>query len=207
MADKEKEQFPAEAEASSTDAAPKKKKGMLAPIIIVVVLLAEGAGVFVVTKMIYRPEAAKAAEVASEGGEGGGGEHGGGGGGGGHGGGGGEHGAAAAGAADKESEIALPEIRAFNKREGRLFLVNAEVVLRINTEKLEHTKKMLENRKSTISDRLNTVIRSAEVSTLNEPTLETLRRQFRFELDTVLGDEQLILELLIPKFFQTPANL
>jgi flagellar basal body-associated protein FliL len=158
-----------------------KKRKLMGPVLVLLVLVGEGLGVFVATKMIYRTEPVQAAPPTAE--------------------------ETRLESLQQEVEVALPEVRAFNKREGRIYICNLEVVLRVRADKVEEIQKMLEARKSTISDRLNTVIRSADVKTLNEPGLETLRRQFRFELDSLLGDDQLILELLIPKFFQSPANL
>jgi len=66
---------------------------------------------------------------------------------------------------------------------------------------------ILEARKSTVLDRFNTVIRGADSKYLNEPNLDTIRRQFQFELNKVLGSDELVLELLIPRFYQSPADL
>jgi flagellar basal body-associated protein FliL len=106
-----------------------------------------------------------------------------------------------------EVEISLPEINAFNKKEGRLYLFSMEISIKLRQEDVEKVSKALEVRESTIKDRFNTVIRSADLQYLNEPGLDTIRRQFRYELDRILGDDQLILELLIPKFFQSPADV
>ena len=77
----------------------------------------------------------------------------------------------------------------------------------MRSDKKDDIQKVLEARESTILDRFNTVIRSADTKYLNEPGLDTIRRQFLFELEKVIGEEGVVLELLIPKFFQSPADL
>ncbi|HNO77924.1 MAG TPA: hypothetical protein PKN33_07665 [Phycisphaerae bacterium] len=142
----------------------------------------EGGGIFFATKMMYnKPEATMAKEVSDE---------------------------------DKtiqslkdHVEIAIPELNAYNKRDGRLFLYNVQVTIRVQSDKKEQVEEIISMRESTIKDRFNTVIRSADSKYLNEPELKTIRRQLQHELENVMGDDQLIEELLIPKFFQSPANV
>jgi flagellar basal body-associated protein FliL len=66
---------------------------------------------------------------------------------------------------------------------------------------------MLQERKASIEDRITTVIRSADPAHLAEPGLETLKRQFKFELDKITEDETLIRQVLIPKLLQTRSAL
>ncbi len=143
-------------------------------------MLLEGVGLFLLTKMMYQqPEAAQATITEEE---------------------------KALQNVQEEIELTLPELSSFNKREGRLFIYKLVVTIRVPKDSSEEIQKILEARESTILDRFNTVIRSAETKYLNEPGLDTIRRQFRFELEKILGDDELILELLIPKFFQSPVN-
>ncbi len=171
--------------AANTGEAPPSRKGkrkLLVPIIVVAIMLGEGGGLFIATKLMYGPpEAAGAAELTE--------------------------GQKNVRAVQEEVEIELPEVNAFNKREGRLYLYNLTVTLRVKKENAEEVRKIVEVRKSTILDRFNIVVRSAETKQLNEPGLDTIRRQFRFELDRLLGDDQLIQEVLIPRFFQSPADV
>ena len=159
-----------------------KNKRLLASGIVVGIMLAEGATLFVVTKMMYQePESAQAAQLTE--------------------------GEQTLRSVQDEIELPLPELNAFNKREGRLFLYSLQVTVRVRKDKAPGIEQILKARESTIQDRFNTVIRSAETKHLSEPRLDTIRRQFLFELNGVLGDDELILELLIPKFFQSPANV
>lgn len=168
---------------STTSAASAKGgKKLLVLIIGAALVLGEGVGIFVVTRMMYqRPATAEAAAQTPE--------------------------QAALATVEDQVELPLPEVNAFNKREGRLFLYNLEVTIIVHKDKAEDVKKILEMRKSTILDRFNTVIRSADSKYLNEPGLETLRRQFRFELDKILGDDELLHDLVIPRFYQSPADV
>jgi flagellar basal body-associated protein FliL len=68
-------------------------------------------------------------------------------------------------------------------------------------------KGLIDARKATIRDRLDTLLRNADPKYLNEPGLETLRRQIKFELDKVFKDEKLVDEILITKFLKSRANL
>ncbi len=158
------------------------KKKLKVMLLIFGLLGLEGGGIFFATKMMYnKPEESMAAEVTDE---------------------------------DKlmqslkdQVEIALPELNAYNKRDGRLFLYNLQVTIRVQSDKKDQVEEIIGLRESTIKDRFNTVIRSADSKFLNEPELQTIRRQLRHELENILGDDQMIVELLIPKFFQSPANV
>lgn len=167
------------------DGAPStaSRRGRLLSLLVVgAVFFGEGAAIFVVTKMFYKkPADAVGAQKSAE--------------------------QIALENAQKQVEVCLPELNAFNKREGRLYVFNLQITIRVRAEKGEEVRQIIEARNSTILDRFNTVIRSAEAKYLNEPGLDTIRRQLRFELDRILGDDQLVLELLIPKFFQSPANV
>jgi flagellar basal body-associated protein FliL len=71
----------------------------------------------------------------------------------------------------------------------------------------ERAKQIAEANKARINDRVNVVIRSAEPKDLNEPGLETIKRRLKHELARVMGDEQLIQEILIPEFLQSGSGL
>ncbi|MCB9851312.1 MAG: hypothetical protein H6817_11485 [Phycisphaerales bacterium] len=163
-------------------AQPPKSKKMLTILLAAGLIVGEGAGIFIMTRMMYKqPATAEGAELTEE--------------------------EQAVQAVEESVEIPLPEVNAFNKREGRLFLFNLHVSILVHKDRAEEVQKVLTARESTVLDRLNTVIRSADVKYLNEPGLDTLRRQFRFELNQVLGDDTVIEDLLIPKFYQSPADL
>lgn len=160
---------------------PQKSGRFLTAIIVFGIMLLEGGGIFFAVRMMYKqPEIVKGEETGEE---------------------------EDLAALENEIEIALPELNAFNKREGRLMLYNLEVAVRVKRGDEAVVRKVLEAREATVLDRLNTVIRGADVKYLNEPGLETLRRQFKYELGRVVGNEELVLEILVRKFFQSPADV
>ncbi len=169
-----------DASAASSGGGKKKLKVM---ILVFGLLGLEGGGIFLATKMMYnKPDAAKGAvEVTDQ--------------------------EKRLQSLKDQVEIVLPEFNAYNKRDGRLFLYNLQVTIRVQSEKKDEIEEIIELRESTIKDRFNTVIRSADSKFLNEPELQTIRRQLQHELEDIVGDDQVIQELLIPKFFQSPANV
>ena len=171
-----------EAGATADEPQSGRRRRWMVPVLGAALVFGEGTGIFLVTRMMYhKPEAAEAHPPTPQ--------------------------EEALAAVETQVELALPEVHAFNKREGRLFMYNLEVTAIVQKDKSEDIKKVLDMRKSTILDRFNTVIRSADSKYLNEPGLDTLRRQFRSELDKILGDDEIIADLLIPKFYQSPADL
>jgi flagellar basal body-associated protein FliL len=169
-------------DAESTAPKPRAIAGRFKNLIILAaIMLAEGGLIFFVTRMVFKsPELVAADEVTSE--------------------------QKMLEEVQDEVEIGLPELNAFNRREGRLYLYSIHVTVRIRRDDVAEAEQILEARQATIADRFNTVVRSAETQHLNEPGLNTLRRQFLFELNRILGTENLVVELLIPHFFQTPAD-
>ena len=111
------------------------------------------------------------------------------------------------GAAPQIAEVLIAELDAYNNLSGRLYLYHLQVSAQVKPEAKTKIEKIIEQRGDTICDRINTVIRGADPKHLNEPGLETMRRQIKFELDKILGDDSLVLELLIPKLLQSRANL
>lgn len=170
----------AQSNESQPTRAPRKK--MMVLVVIGAVMLLEGGAIFIAAKMLYKqPETAMADTESKE--------------------------SEAIEAIEREVEITLPEVNAFNKRQGKLMLYNLEMAIRVSKENKQAVERILAARQATILDRLNTVIRSAESKYLSEPGLETLRRQFKQELNRVLGESDLVIELLVRRFFQSPVDM
>lgn len=162
---------------------PKRSRKFLPYAIIAGLMLAEGLGIFVAMKTLGSdPEVVEAGEGDGIGPD---------------------------GMAEQAMDAELPicELDAFNKKSGKLMMYHIEVVAVVNREQETGLKKLVELRRATIHDRITTVIRGADPKFLNEPGLETIRRQVKFELDKVFGDEKLINELLIPELLQSSSNL
>ena len=105
------------------------------------------------------------------------------------------------------AEVVIAELDAYNSLSGRLYVYHLQISAQVNPQDRQRIESIVEERGDTICDRINTVIRGADPKHLNEPGLETMRRQIKFELDKILGDDSLVLELLIPKLLQSRANL
>lgn len=104
-------------------------------------------------------------------------------------------------------EIAVSECRPTNRESGRMITFRMRVSVLVKAADLEKTKLLIESNKARIDDRINFVIRSADPAFLNEPTLETIKRRLKSELDRLMGDEHLIEEVLIPEMLASAPGL
>ncbi|HVP09727.1 MAG TPA: hypothetical protein VMV94_00910 [Phycisphaerae bacterium] len=107
----------------------------------------------------------------------------------------------------KESaELEVAKLRVQNNNGQRTVLCSVTVVVRVHQSDADKVKEFLENRKNTINDALSRIIRSADEKHLNEPGLETLKRQFRFELSSLINDDAIIEQVLIPECMPLPTG-
>lgn len=158
----------------------KSKKSMMVLVMIGGLMLAEGAGVFVLARMTTSaPSPAEAAMGLAEDEQ-----------------------------ADviQSTEVEVADLNAYNSKTGRVFVYHMTVSASIDTDDLPAVKTFLEERKNAISDHLNRIIRSAEPDHLDETGLETIRRQIKFELDKLIGDETMIKEIFIPYVMKSRAD-
>jgi len=100
----------------------------------------------------------------------------------------------------------VASVRVPNCNGSRTLLYSVKVAARVHSKEKDEVREFLEMRKSTIEDIISRVIRSAEEKHLAEPGLETLKRQVRFELSTLIGDEHKIEQILIPECMPIPAG-
>jgi flagellar basal body-associated protein FliL len=107
----------------------------------------------------------------------------------------------------KESqELEVAALRVLNSNGPRTLLYNVRVVVRVHHSNQKKMEDFLKNRSSTIEDAMSRVVRSAEERHLAEPGLETLRRQLLYELNSLLGDDTIIEQVLIPGFTPLPTG-
>ncbi len=168
---------------NETEAEPQggsKKKMILTIVVVLVVMLVEGGAVFVATKFI---SGGPLDAVAVEGGA--------------------EEGTPAG---ELEGEVPIAEINAPNTKSGRVFVYEIHLAGRVNETDRERVELLIEDHRLTIDDRLNNIIRAAEPQVLKEDGLETLKRQMRLEVNRILGDENLIREVLMPKMMPYRAD-
>jgi flagellar basal body-associated protein FliL len=107
---------------------------------------------------------------------------------------------------EESQELEVADLRVLNTDGRRAMLYNVRVVIRVHHSNRKKIEEFLESRRSTIEDAMSRVIRRAEERHLAEPGLETLRRQLRFELGSLLGDESIIEQVLIPGFTPLPTG-
>ncbi len=104
------------------------------------------------------------------------------------------------------SEVRVTDLLAFNSNGGRVIVYQLSVYAEIDTKDSPRIKDMIESRQNAIDDRFSKVIRGSEPKYLDEPGLETLRRQFKHELGQILGDESHIKAILFPEFKKSRAD-
>ena len=107
------------------------------------------------------------------------------------------------GAADKKRpvELLVVDFKAPNKASGRTFLVDVSIYVVTRGDREQQVRDTLKEREALIKDRVRTIIAQSDPEKLtggSEPGLETLRRQVKYQLDTILG-EGVIEEVLVPK--------
>lgn len=120
----------------------------------------------------------------------------------GHGGGGG-HGDGKSPAVDKRKtvEVNVLDFKAPNKLSGRTFLYDVSIYLVTKHDHAESVKQTIKDREALIKDRIRTIIAQSDPEKLgggSEPGLETLRRQVKYQLDEIIG-EDMISEVLVPR--------
>ena len=101
----------------------------------------------------------------------------------------------------KSVEINVLDFKAPNKQSGRTFLYDVSIYLVTKNEFADKVKQTIKDRDALIKDRIRTIIAQSDPEKLgggSEPGLETLRRQIKYQLDEIVG-EQMISEVLIPR--------
>ena len=101
---------------------------------------------------------------------------------------------------EKDAEVKLVDAKLPNSKRGanRLYLYDLSVVAKVAEKEKEKTKALFEERDAEIKDRIRTIIASSLPEALDEPGLETLRRQIKYQLEQDIGKD-IIKDLLIPK--------
>ena len=99
---------------------------------------------------------------------------------------------------ERDAEVKILEAKLPNNLRGRLFLYDLQVVAKVDEKNKVKVTELFAERDAEIRDRIRTIIASSDPKSLEEPGLETLRRQIGYQLEQDLGKD-LIKELLIPK--------
>ena len=164
------------------DAAAKAKGSgkMFAIMIVALLMIGEGAAVFFLAKSLGgAPVPTEGADVAEDEGE----------------------------MQPEFGEIELAKCRPSNKMSGKLIVFQMLVSGLVAPSDLERAKALTKANCSRILDRVNYIIRSAELQHLNEPGLETIKRRLKKEFDRIFSDDELIKEVLIPELLQSGRGI
>ncbi len=158
-----------------------KNRNLLTVTVVGGLMLLEGAGIFLAVKYLGGdPAIVHGGEGLGSGGEG--------------------------GDADEPSELHVTDLVSFNNRDGRVYVYQITVYVEVEGRSSAKIKDLLESRKNAINDRLSKTIRASDPKYLEEPGLETLRRQFKSELALILGSDELVKTILFPEFNVSRAD-
>ena len=114
-------------------------------------------------------------------------------------------------AVDPHASVELPliDFRAPNRQTGRTYLYDVCIFVTTKMVTQDKVKDLISGKNALISDRVRTIIAEMDPDKLgggSEPGLETLRRQVKYQLDQILGDDKLIEEVLVPRCIGFPTG-
>ena len=116
-----------------------------------------------------------------------------------------------AAAGERAVEIPVVNDKFANRRTGRTFLYETEVVIRTRQKHKNVVEEKLEERVAQIRAAVSFIFRSAEPVHLHETTLATIKRQIQSMLDEHLGpseeDESFVDEVIIPRCTEYRADI
>ncbi len=152
---------------------------MIQCLVIGALMVVEGVGVFFVANSLNAdPNAAMAAE-------------------------GGQPGTGSAGGEPNAlAEVELAECRPGNSTSGKYISFNIRVSALVASADQQRVEQLVKQKRARIQDRVNYVIRSAQIRQLYEPGFETVKRRLKHEMDRLFGDDTLIKGILIPELLQ-----
>ncbi len=160
---------------STEEQQPKKGGAMKAIIIVVVVMVIEAAAFLGMMMMSGGPDPAAAADVVPD----------------------------DQAELDKLVEVTIVEGKFDNRRTGRTYLYDTEIVVLVRQRHAEQLALDIEASQTQVSVDVQTIFRRAEPAHFQEPTMATLTRQVKAKLDERFGtdaeDKPLIDKVLIAK--------
>lgn len=167
----------AAAAADAKNEAPKKSGNLKVLIAAAIVVALEAGTVAATMKMSSGPKAAMAEQVTT----------------------------APAAPVERDVEVKLIDAKLPNSKSGRLWIYDLGVVAKVAEKNKEKVTELFAQREAEIRDKVRTIISSADPKALEEPGLETVRRQISYQLEQSIGKD-MIKELLIPKCTPIPAQ-
>ena len=110
---------------------------------------------------------------------------------------------------DAPSTVEIPVVERFkvpNDKRGRPYIYDFDVVIKVPGLRADEAKEFVESRKGEISDRIARIVRADEPSVLHEAELKTLRMQIQHTLGEIAGDQDMVVEVLIPRCVPVRAD-
>lgn len=99
------------------------------------------------------------------------------------------------------TELEVTALRAPNVKTGRRYLYDLAVFASVKEANRSKLERVLKERKATVEDRIRTIVAECDPDKLgggSEPGLETLRRQIKYQIQEIAGDD-IVVEVLIPR--------
>jgi hypothetical protein len=115
------------------------------------------------------------------------------------------HAAAASHKGKRSVELKVVDFRAPNKQSGRMFLYDVAICISVRGAMEDKAKSVLADNDARVKDRIRTIIAQSPPEKLAEPGLETLRRQVKYQLDQIVGDN-VIDDVFVPKCIPFPVD-
>lgn len=107
-------------------------------------------------------------------------------------------------------EIALVSEKFQNMQTGRVWIWDADIVLKVKAKNKAFVEKTLESKKSELIEGVSMIFRRAQHTQLKEPGLETINRQLTAYLTGLMGKDaeghERIERVVIPKCRGFPAD-
>jgi hypothetical protein len=94
----------------------------------------------------------------------------------------------------------LKKFKVPNDKRGRLYIYDFDVALKVPGHREQETTQLIDERQRELADRVARVVRAADPAILHEPELKTLRVQLQHAIGEVVGDQDIIVEVLIPRY-------
>ena len=99
-------------------------------------------------------------------------------------------------------EIHLADCTVTNRNGVKTYTVTISVAVLARAKDEELLTALAERMKARIDDRVNFVVRSTDQKLLGQPGLETIKRHLRSEFEKIFGEDELIVEVLVPELIQ-----
>lgn len=100
----------------------------------------------------------------------------------------------------------LKSFKVPNDRAGVLRIYDIDLSIVIPIDRKEEVEQLVAERSASIADRVARIVRGATEQMLRETDLRALRDQLEMGIEEIIGDEDLVQRVLIPKFVPIRAQ-